>query len=167
MKINSIISICLFCIMASSNSFSQKKDAIVRFISVTSDNNTVLETGPEFCVSKSDKCYIIDGNESKGYADMTFENIDVPTIPQSFVLIVNICDVEYAESSTGFSVFIGNQHLGSINQFNRNARAEVTLDPNQLKSKDSVTLTIKANGEDGLYIYSKKSGFGATLMITY
>jgi hypothetical protein len=166
MKLNFLFLGCLLFVF-NSMIFSQRKDGITRVINAKSDKNTVLDTGPNFAASKSDQCYIVDGNESKGYIEMEFEDLNASKSPQIITLVVNCADVEYAESLNGFSVFVNSQKVGSISQINRNSNVEIPLDVNVLKSKSAVTLTLKANGEDGLYLLSKKSGFGAYLVFTY
>jgi hypothetical protein len=167
MKMNYLISICLFFLVINSIAFSQKKGGPVRHIGVKSDKNIVPDTKPDFAISRSDQCYIIDGNESKGYVELEFEVEGVSKAPQTITLVTNCADVEYAESAEGFSVFLDSQKLGSITQLYRNAAVEVPLDVNFLKSTKKFTLSLKANGEDGLYLLSKKSGFEPFLLITY
>ena len=156
-----------FFLLVNGLTFSQRKDGVTRVINVKSDKNTILETGPDFAASKTDECYIVDGNESKGYVEMEFEGINSSKTPQIITLVVNCADVEYAESSNGLSVFIDSQKVGNISQINRNSKAEILLDTNVLKSSNKIMLTLKANGDDGLYLLSKKSGYGAYLIVTY
>jgi hypothetical protein len=167
MKTKQLVLSSLLLFLVGNSAFSQFGQGIIRFIEVKSDKNIVLEHGANFAASKSDECFIIDGNESKGYMELNFEGMDPSMSAKSITLVVNTADVEYAETLTGFSVFLGAQKLGSISQLSRNAHARIPLDLNFLNSGKNVTLTIKANGDDGLYLLSKKSGFGSYLAITY
>jgi hypothetical protein len=154
-------------IIITSFAFSQNGNGWIRYIAEKSDKNIIPDNNPTFAVLQSDKCFIIDGNESKGYIELVFERVSASKVPQTITLIANCADVEYAESLDGFSVFLGSQKLGNSSVLNRNSRVEIPLDIDMLKSNNNFTLTLKANGEDGLYLLSKKSGFGPFLVITY
>ncbi|MBN1252310.1 MAG: hypothetical protein JXA16_09235, partial [Bacteroidales bacterium] len=159
MKTKSLLLSPIFIFIILNHSFSQNNSGIIRYFEVKSDKNITLEEGPNYSVSKSDKCYIVDGNESKGYVELDFDVPNFYNNPKSISLIINSADVEYAESSGGFSVFYNNTKVGNISQVYRNAKIEISIDNNILKSAKKINLVIKANNDDGLYLLSKKSGF--------
>jgi hypothetical protein len=167
MNLKLLVLSCLSYLLINNFTYSQTNSSVIRCVAVKSDKNIILETGPSFAESKTDECYIVDGNESKGYIELEFEGINASKAPQSITLILNSADVEYAETSNGLSVFIDSQNAGTISQIYRNERVEIPLDVNILKSKNKFLITLKANGDDGLYLLSKKSGYGPFLLITY
>ena len=138
-----------------------------RYLKVTNDKNIREHTNPEFCASCSENNYVVDGNESLGYVELEFTGINNYGQAAKIQLIMNTADVEYAESGNGLSVYFGNNKIGSIPNVARNKSFVVELNSSAIANLDKVRLVLIANGDDGLYVLSKKTGFGAVLKLQY
>ena len=139
----------------------------VRYINVLNDKNIIIHTKPEFCTSCSDQIFVLDGNESLGYVELNFSGINSFSKAKAIILIMNVADVEWAESGNGFSVFFNNEKIGSISNLSRNSCFSIDLNVSKIAGNKNIKLVLKANGDDGLYLLSKKSGFGAVLKLQY
>jgi hypothetical protein len=138
-----------------------------RYLNVINDKNIRENTDQKNCLSCSENNFVIDGNESKGYVELEFNSINNYGQPNKIQLIMNIADVEYAESGDGFSVYYENEKIGSIQNVARNKSFVIELTPSSIAKHDKIKLVLKGNGGDGLYVLSKKSGFGAVLKLQY
>lgn len=138
-----------------------------RYLNVKSDKNIRIHTNPEFCLSCSESNFIVDGNESKGYVELNFSGINSYGQAKKAELIMNVPDVNWAESGDGISVFYKNEKIGNINTLRRNSYFLINLNTSLFAGNENVKLVLKANGNDGLYLMSKKSGFGAVLKLQY
>lgn len=147
-------------------SFSQTMPK-ARYLNVENDKNILVHTGTEFCANCSEKNYVLDGNESLGYVELYFSSVSNHGKPTKAQLIMNVADVEYAESGNGFAVFYQDEKIGSIQQVARNSCLVIELKHTEIANSNRIKLILKANGDDGLYLLSKKSGFGAVLKLQY
>ena len=80
---------------------------------------------------------------------------------------MNVSDEKWAESGEGFGVFFNDEKIGNIDNVSRNSCFVVNLNALKITGKKNIKLVLKANGNDGLYLLSKKSGFGAVLKLQY
>lgn len=138
-----------------------------RYINVLSDKNIRVNMEPQNCASCSENSFIIDGNESLGYVELEFTGLRDFGQASRFQLIVNIADVEYAESNQGLSIYIEDKKVGTIQAVQRNRSFTVELLKSAIVDKNSVKIVLRGNGDDGIYISSKHSGFGAVLKLQY
>jgi hypothetical protein len=139
----------------------------VRYINVGSDSNSLGNYDRSGCLSCSESTYIIDGDECLGDVVLEFNDVDNFNRVKTVSLIMNCADVEWAETGTGFKVFMDNQQIGSISSVYRDSGFSLNLDASKLRGKSYVKLILKPVGIDGVYIMSKKSGFGALLKLEY
>ncbi len=139
----------------------------VRYLNVVNDKNIRENTEPKNCVSCSENDFIIDGNESKGYVELEFTGVSNYGQPTSIQLIINVSNVEYAESNNGCSVYLGDKKIGNITNVNKNRSFSVELIKSEIAGKNNIKLILRGNGDDGLYVLSKKTGFGAVLKLQY
>ncbi|NJO90447.1 MAG: hypothetical protein HC831_16945 [Chloroflexia bacterium] len=84
----------------------------VRYLNAVSDKNVRENIEPQNCVSCSENDFIIDGNESKGTVELEFTGLNDCGQPVSIQLIMNVSNVEYAESNNGCSVYLGDKKIG-------------------------------------------------------
>jgi hypothetical protein len=139
----------------------------VRYVNVSTDQNIKENYTQEGCISCSDQVYIIDGDECLGRVILDFSNVDPYSRVKTVSLIMNIADVEWAETNTGIQVFLDDQIVGSLSSMTRNASFSVNLDASKIRGKSNMKLVLKAGGPDGLYVMSKSSGFGAVLKLDF
>ncbi len=136
-----------------------------RFVSAVSDRVTVSPSAEKDPLASEDSL-LIDGDNTMGIADVRF-NDNFRKKPTAANLIVNTSDHEYAESPHGFSVWLGDRKIGSSGKVERNAKVIISLNASALGDFSQITLTLKADGTDGTYIRSVKSGFGPVLELIY
>lgn len=156
-----VISILIF-----TSGFAQEYPK-TRYLNVQSDNSIRMNMGHEFCLSCSESIFILDGDESKGYVELNFSGLNLYGQAQKIELILNVPDVKWAESANGVSVFFNNEKIGNTDNVRRNSYFLINLNVSVLSENNDVKLVLKANGNDGLYLFSKKSGFGAVLKLQY
>ncbi|MCG7852724.1 MAG: hypothetical protein MIO92_09395, partial [Methanosarcinaceae archaeon] len=133
-------------------------------IKVTSDENIIEDRKPELAVSVDRNNFILDGNDSRGWVRLLFEDPLLSTNRlKSASLIVNISNVANAESQDGFIVFLGNTVIGRSSRLTRNTTVEVPINISLLGSTGKLEMILRAAGDDGVYIKSKASGQGAAL----
>lgn len=164
MKIILLISAILLLFITSGLSQDYPK---ARYLNVENDKNIRKNMEHKLCLSCSDNNFIVDGNESYGYIELEFSGINAFGRPKAIELIVNTSDVEWAESGDGFAVYFMDDKIGSIAKVSRNTCNVVSLNVSKLVDAKNIKLVLKANGSDGLYILSKKSGFGPVLKLQY
>lgn len=138
-----------------------------RYLNVDSDKHIIIHSKKEFCSSCSESIILVDGDESESYVELNFNYVNSHGTIQKAELIMNCPDVEWAESGEGFSVYINDVKIGSITKIERNRMFSIKLNASELNKHKKVTFTLKANGADGTYLYSKHSGFGAVLKLQY
>lgn len=148
----------IFVFIASSAAAQQ-----VRYIPVKNDRNVIAVPGAETLNGIGETLYIIDADASMGYVIMHFADLPANNTASSVTLILNSPDVEWSDTPEGYSVYSGTTKLGSITSVGRNKSIEINLDAKFFAGKDSITLTLKANGNDGGYIQSNITGFGPVL----
>lgn len=139
----------------------------MRYLSVNNDNNIRINVKKELCVSCSDYNFIVDGDESKGYIELDFIDVNSYGKITKAELIMNVSDAEYSESGHGFSVYVDDTKVGNISNVARNRSFIINLDAGVISKYKTLKLSLKANGKDGLYLLSKKSGYGAVLKLQY
>lgn len=111
----------------------------------------------------SKSSFLIDGDQSKGYVslifdDVTFPNSDVPNA----ILQVRISDHTDADSRTGFVVFVDGQKVGESGSVKRGTSVSIPLIlPKRVNGR--IELILRASGPDGVYIQSKYSQYAPTL----
>jgi hypothetical protein len=160
------LSIVLLVLSQSLQVFAQAQPVPpTQFVPVASDDNAVPKPEQEKNTF-NENIAIIDGNQSLGSLSFavapTFSGVKAP---RAAYLLVNVAELPDTESEQGFSVLIGDRVVGKASRVPRTGLVETQLDLAALKGK--VTLTIKANGDDGLYLYRVRSGLGPVLKITY
>lgn len=136
-----------------------------RFVHAKADSN-ILNRDAEKDNMATDTSFLIDGDKTMGRVELVFTD-DFKGAPKSALLIVNASDADYAESNDGFSVYVSDKKIGSSGKVARNSRVAVKLDPAVFAKGAALTLTLKADGIDGTYIRSLKSGFGPVLELGY
>lgn len=139
----------------------------VRYVNVNTDQNIKDNYTQAGCISCSDQVYIIDGDECLGRVTLDFSNVDSYNRVKTVSLIMNIADVEWAETNTGIQVYMDDQNVGSLISMSRNASFSINLDASKIRGKSNIRLVLKAGGPDGFYVMSKSSGFGAVLKLEY
>lgn len=149
------------------STLTAQTNTIVRYLDVESDKNIRQNTDQKLCLSCSDNNLIIDGDESLGIIELEFSGINSFGLAKEVYLIMNVANVEYAESGSGFKVFLNNEEVGNISRVNRNTSFVIKLNASKINKLESVKLVLKTAGSDGLYLLSKKSGFGAILRLDY
>jgi|GEM_PF-4839356 len=138
---------------------------IRRFINVVWDRNVYTPYNGNF---PTDSVYIIDADETKGYAEFFFaDDASGLSAPKKMSLLLNTADIAGAESADGFTVFCDGKKAGFANNAPRAGFVEVPLDMSVFKDLSYFSLFVRANGNDGLYVLSRRSGFGAVLIKTY
>ena len=162
---NSLLTVVIL-ILIFTNCFAQEYPK-TRYLNVQSDKSIRMNMSPEFCQNCSESIFILDGDESKGYIELNFSGINVFGQAQKIELILNVPDVKWAESANGVSVFLNDEKIGNLNNVRRNSYFLINLNVSVLSDNNDVKLILKANGNDGLYLFSKKSGFGAVLKLQY
>jgi hypothetical protein len=160
------ISISIILLTISLNALSQNQP-LTRYLNVVNDKNIRPNADPKLCASCSENNFVVDGNETSGYIELEFEGINTFGQVKEVELYLNCANVEWAESNDGLSVYLGNDKVGSIPAIARNSSFIVKLDASKIGLNKNIKLTLKGNGKDGLYILSKKSGFGAVLKLMY
>lgn len=136
-----------------------------RYVHAKADSN-IMEKGVEKDSLATAESFLIGGDKAMGRVELVFED-SFEGAPKVVHLIVNTSDAESADSKDGFSVFLGDKKIGGVAQVARNATLAVALPPEPFAKGAGVTLTLKANGTDGVYIRSLKSGYGPVLELVY
>jgi hypothetical protein len=160
------ILILIIILFLSGQAFAQSSGPF-HYLPVVYDENTIIHSNYEQGII-NENIYVVDGNDSEGYAILYFENlINSIRQPVAAMLFINIADIEHSESSGGLSVYLNNTKIGSLSTLYRDSMAEIQLDLNSIRNKKFIKLEIRANNTDGFYIYSKQSGLGATIRFEY
>lgn len=136
-----------------------------RFLPAAWDRNVFTPCNGNF---PTDSVYIIDADETRGYAELVFaDDAAGLSAPKKMTLLVNTADIGGTESLDGLSVFCDGKKAGSVKNTPRSGLVEVPLDMTVFKDTSYFSLFIRANGNDGLYILSRRSGFGAVVVKSY
>ncbi len=155
--------VVFFVLLVLCASFSAAQDSgggNVVFAPVISDRNVTEKAD----ALQSERFYVVDGDESKGQAVLVFEGVPRP---REAFLILNIADIDWADSNDGFEVALAGSPIASVSKLARNSWLQVRLDPSRLPEKGNFELTIRTSKTDGFYVCSKKSGRGAVLRLIY
>ena len=143
-------------------------DNTVRYCAVAADENVLADPAQEIAAATAAGAYIVDGDETRGEVNLYFnDDLAPPAAPREILLTVNIADFEYAESEEGFVVFQGDRMVGQVKKVARNASVTVSLDLGTLRRSKSMKLTLRSQGKDGLYVWARRTGYGATLKMVY
>lgn len=87
--------------------------------------------------------------------------------PAGLSLILNIPDIDDADSEDGLEVFLKERKVGFIPQIARNTWLEIPLDVTAFDTASEFVLVIKSKTSDSIAVASKKSGFGAVIKAVY
>jgi len=136
-----------------------------RFINAVWDRNVYTPYNGNF---PTDSVYIIDADETRGYAEFFFaDDAAGLSAPRKMSLLLNTADIADAESAEGFTVLCDGKKAGYAKNTPRAGVVEVQLDLSAFKDLSYFSLFVRANGNDGLYVLSRRSGFGAVIIKTY
>lgn len=116
---------------------------------------------------KSSDIAVVDADETGGQLEAHFAMPLRGIKPfDKAELVLNIPDIRDAESMEGIEVYYNDHLLGSCDEVKRGRvlKINVDLDP-ELEYGRTFSLTIKAKGEDGVYIYRWRSGWGVMLAL--
>jgi len=144
------------------------QNALAHYLIVAADENILDNPQAEKDSGVGNEVYVIDGNESKGYVNLFFRDSYLPSgKPREIHLLISIPDKKWADSETGFQVFLDGKAVGSVKKFPQKTTIAVPLSVPNVASLRNCKLTVKASGDDGFYIMSQVSGFGAVIKLTY
>jgi len=111
----------------------------------------------------TESSFIIDGNQSKGYVILIFDDVTLPVshVPNA-TLQVRISDHIDAESRTGFFVFLDGRKIGQSGSVQRGTSVSIPLIlPQRLNGR--YELILRASGTDGVFIQSHISSYAPIL----
>ncbi|HOS38307.1 MAG TPA: hypothetical protein PLG31_01135 [Spirochaetota bacterium] len=134
----------------------------VRFVNVSVDKNGLVMK------ELKEEQYWVDTGGIKRIVELHFSDPQLfSRRPAGLSLILNIPDIEEADSEDGLDVFLNDRPVGSVPRVARNTWLEIPLDVSAFDSAPEFFLVIKSKTSDSIAIASKKSGFGAVIKAVY